>query len=760
MDEPRTRPLWLLGLRRHQLTSGALGRYVSDRGITGAVWAPGAWPEDDAAQALIALVEAGAKPDSSLLNDLVAEDARAAADALASTYRASGSRDGFVAVWLDPSRMRDASASAAFAASVVDDVGRANAAVAFVWDQSRAGALEAMAHDGISVALSAVTDERASGMAEQAWERGRARARDEGEQFPAPVLFFLGATATPRESGPVGVDLTTEIELYSPGAEVRPRLPLTSDQERTDFEAVVARLSARSRRPVLEDEYSPDSLRGGVRYLCESLDQAEVPERIWARDHTLWDESPSEISDRLGWLDAAFETRWDEASAWARSIRSSIDAVLLLGMGGSSLGAGILRACLGGSMPLNVLDTTDPDHIASVRDSLDLTRTLVIAASKSGTTVETRSHLELFWSLQPDGARFAVITDPGTELARLASERGFARVFENRPDVGGRFSVLTYFGLAPAAACGVDGAGVLHRAREALVRAFPSAPAIFNSGARLAGAIADAQSDGRDKLTLVVPDALATFGDWMEQLVSESLGKRGTGVVPVCGERLGSPEVYGQDRLFVVYALGDAAFPPELEALEAEHPVVRIRVADPRDVGGEIIRWELAVAILGHVLEVNPFDQPDVEAAKARTREALESQSGSPDRGSANELLTELAAPSYLAIQAFIAPTADNARRLAALRERLRSRYRVAVTVGFGPRFLHSTGQLHKGGPTSVRCLQVTGPHSADIAVPGSPWTFGRLIDAQADGDLRALRDASRAVARVSLTELESLAGE
>ncbi|HVL82111.1 MAG TPA: glucose-6-phosphate isomerase, partial [Actinomycetota bacterium] len=259
-------------------------------------------------------------------------------------------------------------------------------------------------------------------------------------------------------------------------------------------------------------------------------------------------------------------------------------------------------------------------------------------------------------------------------------------------------------------------------------------------------------------LTLVLPDALAPMGAWIEQLVAESLGKDSKGILPVDAEPLGEPAVYDSDRLFVAYAVGDDRFDPALDALEEDHPVVRIRIADTSRLGAECFRWELATAVCAHVLDIHPFDQPDVESAKVRAREALEEPAASPpDRGSAPEVLASVEPGDYIAIQAFLTPDTDTSRRLARARLALRDRYRVATTVGFGPRFLHSTGQFHKGGPASGVFLQVTKTHREDLEVPGRGYTFGRLFDAQADGDLLALRDANRRVARVTLEDLEGL---
>ncbi|HVE93126.1 MAG TPA: glucose-6-phosphate isomerase, partial [Actinomycetota bacterium] len=282
--------------------------------------------------------------------------------------------------------------------------------------------------------------------------------------------------------------------------------------------------------------------------------------------------------------------------------------------------------------------------------------------------------------------------------------------------------------------------------------------------ARLAAAIAEAAAgdawDGRDKVTLVLPDQLRSFGSWLEQLIAESLGKEGKGVIPVASEPLGPLEVYDEDRLFVAYGVGDEPWPAALEAIEAEHPVVRIRIWSLSDLGAECYRWQMATALTAHILDIHPFDQPDVESAKQRSRQALEQSGQRPDPGDAAALLSALDPGDYVGIQAFLTPSSENNRRLQQVRVKIRDRHRVATTAGFGPRFLHSTGQLHKGGPESGVFLQVTKTHGTDVEVPGMGFSFGRLFDAQADGDLQALRDAGRRVARVGIEDLEKLASE
>lgn len=500
------------------------------------------------------------------------------------------------------------------------------------------------------------------------------------------------------------------------------------------------------------------------------LAERDAVARTWAGDHTLWRDDPTEVTDRLGWLTVASDmaARLDGLRAQCRAIASASDHVLLMGMGGSSLFPEVIARSSGpggaaapaeppsatppeGGWPdLHVLDTTDPAALSRLAAEMPAERALHIAASKSGTTIETRSHLAWAWERHPDPTRFAAITDPGSELAALAGDRGFAAVWENRPDIGGRYSALSLFGLVPALLAGADVDGLLASA-AAMADRLRSSPGA-NPAARLAATMAAGVRSGRDKLTIVVPHHLATFGLWLEQLIAESTGKDGTGVVPVVGETIAGPGVYGDDRLFV--GLGEH---PALDALgDAGHPVTVLPCDGAvADLGGQVLLWELATALCGALLGLQPFDQPDVAAAKAATHRVLER--GEPDDvpvAPLTDLLGVVRPGDYVAIQAFVDPGSSVAGRLEEARHALRDRLRVATTLGFGPRFLHSTGQLHKGGPDSVVCVQVVGDDPDDVPVPGAGYGFSRLKRAQADGDLVALRARGRRVGRVVLDEL------
>jgi glucose-6-phosphate isomerase len=498
----------------------------------------------------------------------------------------------------------------------------------------------------------------------------------------------------------------------------------------------------------------PDS----VAERLAALDRDRVLARIWHGDHTVWRDDPTEIANRLGWLTVTdlMRERIAELEAFAaRAAADGFERAVLLGMGGSSLAPEVLQrtfAAADGALDLVVLDSTHPRTVERVTRDLDPDRTLFVVASKSGTTTETRSHLAHFWELAPRGDAFVAITDPGTPLEDLARERGFRSVFANPEDIGGRYSALSYFGLVPAALIGapvhelLDGADELRRASG------PELPAARSAGAALGAAIGETTRLGRDKLTLVLPEEIASLGDWIEQLVAESTGKAGVGVVPVVGEPLADPDRYGPDRVFV--AVGDR---PGVDALEAAgHPIVRLAFERPEQLGAEFFRWELATAVAGHVLGINPFDQPNVQEAKDATTAILDGGAvDDPGLDALGPLLEEIGAGHYVAILAYLDRTPETEDALQRARVAIRDRSRAATTVGFGPRYLHSTGQLHKGGPNTGVFVQVVDvARTTDVPIPGRPYSFGTLIDAQALGDLRSLRARGRRVARVTLDAL------
>ena len=509
-----------------------------------------------------------------------------------------------------------------------------------------------------------------------------------------------------------------------------------------------------------------------------------VMERIWAHDHTLWKPDPTEISSRLGWLHIAeaMVEQVPRIQSLAEDLhRDGYTRALLLGMGGSSLAPEVFGNTFGvreGRLDLAVLDSTDPDAILACTEQLDLARTLFIVSTKSGGTVETLSlfkftYNQVVQAVGDDraGAHFVAITDPGSRLAEIADEYHFRTTFLNDPNIGGRYSALSFFGLVPAAVIGVDLRTVLDRA-VTMVRNCESANCPVegnNCGGCLGTIVGELAKAGRDKLTLVTSAALDSFGDWLEQLIAESTGKEGKGILPVVGEPLGPPEVYGEDRLFVCLQLeGDDTCCAEIQALEeAGHPVVRLELSDLYDLGGQFFLWEMATAVIGYHLGINPFDQPDVEAAKklARKMVAEYMQKGSLpldhpaplSRQVLNQFLAQARPGDYIALQAYVEPGSDVDAALAALRLRLRDRYRLATTVGYGPRFLHSTGQMHKGDAGNGLFIQFTTDDPRDVpipdqaGIPGSCITFGTLKMAQALGDKQALLDAGRRVIRFHL---------
>ena len=577
---------------------------------------------------------------------------------------------------------------------------------------------------------------------------------DHGRVRPAIAEGLASAEETLKQAAAQGVDLKAiTTTLLEEGLASFAR----------DFDRLLERIGkALTEAPAGRPRHggSLDGLTARVNERLASLLDQKVVRRIWARDHTVWKPQPDEIADRLGWL-TVVDTMLEEAAELRRFAEKvaaeGYRTAVLLGMGGSSLAPEVLYRTFGtapGALELTVLDSTDPASIQAVEERLDLQRTLFIVASKSGATIETLSHLAYFWEKAPEGRHFIAITDPGTPLQKLARERGFRRVFLNPADIGGRYSALSYFGLVPAALIGADVEELLDRAHEMLHACHSCLPLSDSPGAWLGAVIGEGALAGRDKLTLVLPETLSALGQWIEQLIAESTGKEGKGVLPVEGEPLGPPEVYGDDRLFVAIGEHDG-----LAALErAGHPVVRLPYSDPLQLGGEFFRWQFATAVAGRVLGIQPFDQPNVQEAKDATARILAgSAPEEPTTDGLPALLEQVRPGDYIAIQAYLPRNAEIDSRLQAVRRTLRDRFHVATTVGYGPRFLHSTGQLHKGGPNSGLFVQIVGEDPLDLAIPGQPYTFGALKRAQALGDLESLRALGRRVARVTLDELEEV---
>ena len=521
-----------------------------------------------------------------------------------------------------------------------------------------------------------------------------------------------------------------------------------------------------------------DSLGGylkGIQDLLWQMEADDVVGRIWRKDHTVWKPDPAEIEDRLGWLTVPQLMRREipALESFAREIREAgYRHVVLLGMGGSSLGPEVLRCALGsaqGYPQLIVLDSTVPAVVQGVSDAIDPANTLFLVSSKSGSTIEPNCLYAYFRGLvdsacgQRAGDNFIAVTDPDTVLERLASGAGFRRTFLNPTDIGGRYSVLSYFGLVPAALLGIDTRTLLERAETMAQECGPDRPGSKNPGAWLGAVMAQMASEGRDKLTLVTSPSLQPFGLWIEQLLAESTGKEGKGIIPVVGEPHLSPEGYGEDRQFVYLRLEDddnvESDDFALAIAEASHPLICIDLQDRYDLGAEFYRWEFATAIAGAVLGIHPFDQPDVQAAKDMTDAMLAhgQQTGElpavQAETSFDQLLVGIQPDSYVAILAYCQQTPEVDASISLLRQRIAQRYGVATTAGYGPRYLHSTGQLHKGGPASGVYLLLTTDPEPDVPIPGRPYTFGQLAQAQAMGDLQALRAASRPVAWVRLDD-------
>ncbi|HEY8438081.1 MAG TPA: hypothetical protein VIK65_05655 [Candidatus Limnocylindrales bacterium] len=560
------------------------------------------------------------------------------------------------------------------------------------------------------------------------------------------------------------------------------------------------------------------SLGAGQRAYGEAVNQAR--EESWVRllvdrDPGLWSKNErvqAAIGDRLGWLDSPghFTTQVGALEAFGEAIRDAgFTAAVVGGMGGSSLAPEVFREVFGtadGWLDLRVLDSTDPAAVAAITDDLDPLSTLWIVASKSGTTTEPLAFQAYQWDraeralrerdardFEHPGELMIAITDPGKSLEAIPHHDDLREVFLNPPDIGGRYSAISYVGLVPASLIGID-LDPLLESTTAMLEACTVTEPNENPGVSLGLAIGTLAKAGRDKLTLLADPAIASLGAWLEQLLAESTGKHGTGIVPVDREPLGDVAAYGDDRVFVRIKLGDAggawtagdAFADAAES--AGHPVIRLQLADPIDIGGEMVRWEVATAIAGAVLGIDPFDQPNVEEAKELTRKVLagassgESAAAPPpplasddeagltlhgdaplrltagDGTVVGELARHLARRkpnAYLALQAFIAPSAAATESMDRIRSILRDATGNATTAGYGPRFLHSTGQLHKGGPPTGWFLQLTSDHPADREIPGWPYTFGRLIDAQAEGDFAAIESHDLPILRVHLHDPE-----
>jgi RpiB/LacA/LacB family sugar-phosphate isomerase len=638
-----------------------------------------------------------------------------------------------------------------------------------------------------------------------------ASARPVGEIAPAttppPAIEPAQVASPPRR--PVTTAPATPRENAAPQPlHTEPRRPAAPPPIAAHTAAETERAGAESDRDVLAYGDAPEAqaepvpaARAGakrekrhpVEAALTQLEEMDFADRLWIKDASLWSSQPeiqATIKNRLGWLTSPTLMREyaTDLKAFATEIRRlGFTHVLLLGMGGSSLAPEVMNLAFGSKMgfpDFTVLDSTDPAAVKNTVGRLQLPRTLFMVSSKSGTTPEVDALYRFFrgqteaWKPPKPGQNFVAITDPGSALEKLAKDAGFRRTFLNHPSIGGRFSALSFFGLVPAALIGVDLDKLLERAGEMVAACSDSVSVRDNPGLVLGAWLGGWASAGRDKVTLVLSEPIRSFGAWLEQLLAESTGKDGKGLVPVDREPLGPAAAYGNDRVFVSIILEGDSHDPALETLAAAgHPVYRLTLRDPYDLGGEFFRWELATATVGALLGVNPFDEPNVTQAKEATQAMLATFKKSkrlPDwsvdreedgilllanQGTRPATVTEglgqflgqVRAGDYVALLAYLTPEHETTEALQGLRTAVRDRLKVAATIGYGPRYLHSIGQLHKGGPPTVHAIQLTCDDKEEVPIPGEGYGFSALKAAQALGDLDALRNANRKVIRLHL---------
>ncbi|HEX6823355.1 MAG TPA: bifunctional transaldolase/phosoglucose isomerase [Candidatus Sulfotelmatobacter sp.] len=544
----------------------------------------------------------------------------------------------------------------------------------------------------------------------------------------------------------------------------------------------------------------PESLAATVKSTIADWESSGKMKRLWNRDASLW--TGSDESNWLGWLDIVEEqsAQQEHLQKFAKEVQTrGFEHILLLGMGGSSLCPEVLRMTFG-HIPhfpvLHVLDSTDPAQVKAFEHQIDIAKTLFVVSSKSGSTLEPNIFKLYFFErtkqtlgAQKAGGHFIAITDPGSKMQQVAEGDKFLHVFFGRPSIGGRYSALSNFGMIPAAAIGLDTRKFISRAAEMVRACGPSAPVPENPGAALGIILGAAANAGRDKVTMITSPGISDLGAWLEQLLAESTGKLGKGIIPVDRERLGSPEVYGDDRLFAYLRVENDAHTDQdakLDALEkAGQPVVRITMQDTYDLGAEFFRWEIATAVAGAIIGINAFNQPDVEASKLATRsltseyektgslpsetaffedsgiklfsdeknaaELTKAASGKSLAGYLKAHLSRIKAGDYFAVLAYIQMNAEHEQALQEMRHAVRDNKHVATCLGFGPRFLHSTGQAYKGGPNTGVFLQITCDDSVQLPVPGQKYTFGIVKAAQARGDFQVLAERGRRALRVHL---------
>jgi len=500
----------------------------------------------------------------------------------------------------------------------------------------------------------------------------------------------------------------------------------------------------------------PETLANRIDGALREAQDANIAQRILARDSSVWTSAGSVakmIDNSLGWLTVANEMRGvvEDLREFAEDVRQKFRHVMVCGMGGSSLCPEMLARTFGqqaGFPELLVLDSTDPDVIASFVERIDEKKCLFVIASKSGTTTEPNVFFKFWYERVKSGENFVAITDPGSPLVQTATEHGFKRIFLNQADIGGRYSALSYFGMVPAALMGLE--------IDKLLEFQPD----YRRALELGVAIGECAKDGRDKLTFVIDPQLETLGLWIEQLIAESTGKQGKGIVPIVGEPLGDPSVYGDDRVFVAISFADSSLSLNAFA-DVGHPVIERRLTSLYDLGAEFFAWEFATACAGWRLGINPFDQPNVQEAKDATKELLAEftknkrlPDTTPETSLVDAVQSQLATVKpgdYIAFLNYLEETPEIDQTLRDIRVYLLDTTHCATTVGFGPRFLHSTGQLHKGGPNSGVFFQLGAKDDVDFPVPGEAYSFSVLKEAQALGDFRALKARGRRVVRIDL---------
>jgi glucose-6-phosphate isomerase len=525
-------------------------------------------------------------------------------------------------------------------------------------------------------------------------------------------------------------------------------------------------------RPKTIKSALPDDLEPPLIERIRTAEAEGVARCVWAHDESLWGgPGVAEIGNRLGWLTISEKMleHAGELRAFAEAAKADgLEHAVLLGMGGSSLGPEVIRRSYGDvpdGMRLHVLDSTDPGALLETERAIDLDRALFVVSSKSGGTIETLSHMRYFFERTGgDGSRFCAVTDPGSPLAELARERGFRKVFENDPEIGGRYSVLSLFGLVPAALAGVNVEAMLHQAQVAEQNCAQVGASQENSGLWLGCVMGELAQLGRDKLTFAVSEPISSFGLWVEQLIAESTGKEGKGILPVADEPLGEPEAYGDDRVFAYLRNEDEPdeeLDAKIEALgRAGHPAVTLSVSGgAADLGRIFFFAEFATAVAGWALGINPFDQPNVQEAKDNTARILEQGLPEVDPGSLEGLLEKASPPKYIAILGYVTPSDEFDAATGDLRLALRERTRCATTFGYGPRYLHSTGQYHKGGPANGLFIQLYERAGEDVEIPEAGYSFEHLKNAQALGDMETLRAHGLEVVRVEIDGPESVRG-